>query len=189
MNAEAVAGFRRLSEHIVHSGHVWSAVVAEFEAPDGATFRRDIVRSPGAVAAVALLADRPTPTVSLVAQYRPAFERVLVEIPAGMRDVDGEADEDNARRELAEEVGLRPEELHLLAEIAPSVGMTDSTCAIFLATGCTEVGRSPHGPEEEQAEVFELPLVEAVQWVRSGRITDAKSVVGLLLAERWLDDR
>jgi hypothetical protein len=44
-----LSAFRRLGERTVHTGHVWSTVVATFEAPDGSTFERDVVRSPGAV--------------------------------------------------------------------------------------------------------------------------------------------
>ena len=160
--------------------------MATFEAPDGSTFERDVVRSPGAVAAVPVLADGAGPTVVLVAQYRPAVERVLIELPAGMRDVAGEPLEVTAERELAEEVGLRPQRLELLAEIYPSVGMTDQVTTIFLATGCAPVARAPDGPEEEHSEILTVALDEAIAWVVSGRISDAKSVAGLLLAERRL---
>ena len=104
-----------------------------------------------------------------------------------MRDVEGEADEDTARRELAEEVGLRARRASSCStSIYPSAGMTDSVIAIFLATDCTPVARAPHGPEEEHSEIFTVPLAEAIEWVVDGRIPDAKSVVGLLLAERRL---
>jgi ADP-ribose pyrophosphatase len=181
-----LSGFRRLGERTVHTGQVWSTAVASFAAPDGTTFERDVVRSPGAVAAVPLLADGDVPTVALVAQYRPAIERVLIEIPAGMRDIAGEPPADTAARELAEEVGLRPARLELLAEIYPSVGLTDQVTTIFLATDCGPVARAPHGPEEEHSEIVTVALAEAVEWVVSGRIADAKSAAGLLLAERRL---
>jgi ADP-ribose pyrophosphatase len=121
-----------------------------------------------------------------VAQYRPAIERVLIEIPAGMRDVAGEAPEVTAERELAEEVGLRPGRLQLLAELYPSVGLTDQVTTVFLATACAPVERAPHGPEEEHSEIVTVALTEAVEWVLDGRIVDAKSVAGLLLAARRL---
>jgi ADP-ribose pyrophosphatase len=127
-----------------------------------------------------------TPLVVLISQYRPPHDELVIEIPAGVRDVVGEADEDNVRRELVEEVGLVPGHLELLTSIYPSAGMTDSVNTIFLATDCTPVERAPHGPEEEHAEIFEVPLAEAIEWVTAGRIVDAKSVVGLLLADRRL---
>ena len=73
-----------------------------------------------------------------------------------------------------------------LADILPSPGMTDSVLSVFLATGCTPVARQLHGPEEEHMELFDVALDEALRMVESGRIGDAKSVVGLLLTERRL---
>jgi ADP-ribose pyrophosphatase len=182
-------GFRRVEERELWSGFVYRVVTSTLESPSGARFERFIVRSPGAVSVVPIVyadADRhrEVPEVVLVSQYRAAHDEMVIEIPAGVRDIDGEADEDNARRELVEEVGLRPGRLELLTSIYPSAGMTDSVNTIFLATECTPAQRSPHGPEEEHAEITRLPLAEAVEWVESGRIVDAKSVVGLLLAER-----
>ena len=62
-----------------------------------------------------------------------------------MRDVADEAPETTAARELAEEVGLRPDALEPLGSIYPSVGMTDSVTTLFLADHCTPVPRTPHG--------------------------------------------
>ncbi len=181
------AAFRRLSESIIHEGHVWNLAVAEFEAPDGTTFKRDIVRSPGAVGVVPLVFDAEgNASVVLVSQYRPPYERSVIEIPAGMRDIDGENTEDVARRELIEEAGLEADRLELLSEILPSPGMTDSVTTLYVATGCTPVPHDRHGPEEEYMEVIHVPLAEAVAMIERGEIVDAKSVVALLLTERRL---
>lgn len=185
-----MTGFRRISEREVHQGHVWRVVVAEFESPDGAPFTRDIVRSPGAVAAVPIVVgDDGTAQVVLVHQYRPAYEEELWEVPAGIRDVEGEAPELTAERELIEEAGYRADSMELLTRIYPSAGLTDSVTWIFLATGLTPVARDLHGPEEEYMTVVHLPLAEAVAMIDRGEITDAKTVVGLLLAERRLTTR
>lgn len=179
--------FRRTGEAEVHQGHVWRVVVADFEGPDGRTFRRDIVRSPGAVGIVALLFDAEGhPSIVLLRQYRPSYERPILEIPAGMRDVPGEPTQETARRELAEEAGLVPGRLDLLTEILPSPGMTDSVTTIYLATDCTPTEQDRHGPEEEHAELLHVPLQDALTMVDRAEITDAKSVVGLLLADRRL---
>lgn len=180
-------GFRRLSEARLHDGHVWHLATAEFEAPDGTRFRRDIVRSPGAVGVVPLFFDpEGQPSVVLVSQYRPPYDRCLIEIPAGMRDIDGEDTATVARRELQEEVGLAAGELHLLTEIYPSPGMTDSVTTLYLARGCTPVAADRQGPEEEHMELVHLSLADALAMVEKGEIGDAKSVAGLLLTERHL---
>lgn len=182
-------GFRHLADREVHRGHIWNVVVAEFESPDGVRFERDIVRSPGAVAVVPItVGDDGVPTVTLLRQYRPPYERELIEVPAGMRDVPGEPTEETGRRELIEEVGLAAGNMTLLTSMIPSPGMTDSVCAIYLAADCTPAERSVHGPEEQHSEVMAMPLADAVAMVARGEITDAKSALGLLLAERHLND-
>ena len=184
------ATFRRLSESIIHVGYVWNLAVAEFAAPDGSTFTRDIVRSPGAVGVVPLVFDAEgNPSVVLVSQYRPSYERTVLEIPAGMRDIAGEDTESVARRELVEEAGLQADQVELLTEILPSPGMTDSVTTLYLATGCTPVPHDRQGPEEQHMELLHLPLAEAVEMVERGEIADAKSVVALLLTERRLRAR
>jgi 8-oxo-dGTP pyrophosphatase MutT (NUDIX family) len=186
-----LSGFRRVEEREEWSGWIYRVVAATFESPSGSRFSRYVICSPGAVSAVPIVYDetdseRTTPKVVLVSQFRAPHDEIVIEIPAGVRDVAGESDEDNVRRELAEEVGLLPGHVEHLTSIYPSAGMTNSVNSIYLATDCTAVARTPHGPEEEHAEVFELPLAEAVEWVDEGRIVDAKSVVGLLLAGRRL---
>ena len=182
--------FRHHGDRLVHQGYIWKVVVGEFESPDGERFTRDIVRSPGAVAAVPV---RPgpdgTPYVVLVRQYRAPFGTSVVEVPAGMRDIADEPTELTAERELVEEVGLRPGHLEHLVDFYPSVGMTDAVLAVYLVTDLEDVGRETHGPEEAHMDVLEVPLAEAVAMVDRGEIHDAKTIIGLLLAERRLRQR
>ena len=182
-----MSGFRHLDDRLVHQGHVWHVAVARFEAPDGEPFERDIVRSPGAVAAVPLLFDAEgRASVVLVRQYRPAFAEMVLEIPAGMRDVLDEPTETTAARELVEEVGLAAARLELLNEFYPSVGMTNAVVWVYLATELTQVERETHGPEEAHSEVVHLPLDDAIALVANGTIRDGKTIIGLLLAQRRL---
>lgn len=172
-------GFRRLDERIVHQGHVFDVAVARFEAPDGSTFERDVVRHPGAVGVVAV-DDRGRAV--LVRQYRPVADTELLEIPAGVCDVDGEDPEATARRELAEEVGLRAERWRLLTRYHVAVGMSDEVFWCYLAEGLTEGEQSLQGPEEEAMTVEWLALDEAPSRIADGTIADAKTIIGLLLA-------
>jgi 8-oxo-dGTP pyrophosphatase MutT (NUDIX family) len=180
-------GFRRMGERVVHRGYLWNVVVAEYESPDGSSFTRDVVRSPGAVGVVPLLFDAEgNPFVVLVRQWRPAHEREIWEIPAGMRDVPGEAPAVTGDRELQEEVGYRAGRLVLLSEMLPSPGLTDAVTHIYLATDLAPAERQLHGPEEEHSTTAQLPLAEAVAMVERGDIADAKTCLGLLLTERRL---
>ena len=171
----------------MHQGFIWHVAVARFEDPDGNVFQRDVVRSPGAVAAVPLLFDAEgNASVVMVRQYRPPFDATVLEIPAGMRDIPGEPTEVTATRELEEEVGLRAGSMQHLLDFYPSAVMTDSVLYLYLATDLTPVERRTHGPEEAHSEVVHLPLSQAIDMVLSGQITDGKSIVGLLLVERQL---
>ena len=186
-----MSGFRHLGERLVHQGHIWRVVVADFAGPDGVPFQRDIVRSPGAVAVVPLLRTSSSLdwSVILVRQFRPAIGAEVVEIPAGMRDVEGEEPVVTARRELGEEVGYEADDVELLTCFHPSVGMTDSTTHVFVATGLRHVGDDRKGPEEAAMTTLVVPLRDALRQVAAGLITDAKTALGLLLTERWLERR
>jgi ADP-ribose pyrophosphatase len=180
----AAGRFRHLGDDVVHHGAIWDVVDAEFESPDGERFRRDIVRSRGAVGVIPLV-DGPdgTPHTVMVRQYRPPFDDTVLEIPAGIRDVEGEDDTTTAHRELIEEVGLDAASIAVLASFLPSAGMTDSVTTICVARDCRRVGRQVHGPEETHMVVVELPLADAIAMVHAGEIVDAKSVIALLMLE------
>ena len=182
-----MSGFRHLGDQPVYDGYIWRVVVGEFSDPDGNRFTRDIVRSPGAVAAVPLIeVSGSEPRVVLTRQFRAAFNDHVIEVPAGMRDVPGEDPLETARRELAEEAGYSADEFTLLHHFYPSTGMTDSTLHIYLARGLQVVGRDGHGPEELHMEVFDVALSHAVDMILRGEIADAKSTIGILLTERLL---
>ena len=185
MNDQADS-FRHLSEETVYQGYIWSVARAEFEAPDGSTFERDIVRSSGAVAAIPLWYRDGVPMITMVRQYRPPFDRYVLEIPAGVRDVPDEPTVETARRELIEEIGVHAAVLELLAQFYPSAGMTDSILHVFVATELTAVSRDTHGPEEDDMQIVDMSLDEAVDLVETGIIHDAKSIIGILMVHRRL---
>jgi 8-oxo-dGTP pyrophosphatase MutT (NUDIX family) len=174
--------FRKLGEETIASGNVISFVVAEFETPDGAVVSRDIVHHPGAVAVVPFDGEN----VILVRQFRAPINGDLLEIPAGKRDVPDEDPALTASRELAEEVGLAAGSMQLLVRLAPTPGFCDEVIYVYLATDLTEVPMQRHGPEEEAMTMERMPLTDAVELVLSEERSDAKTLVGLLLAARAL---
>lgn len=179
----ATVAFRQQSERVVHDGAVVTMAVGTFVGPDGSTFERDIVRHPGAVSVVPLHDDG---TVVLVRQYRAALDRELLEIPAGTRDVPGEAPEVTARRELAEEIGMLAGRLDLLAEFHNSPGFSDEHSWVFLARDLTVTDTDLQGVEEQHMVVTTVALGDVPGLVADATITDAKTIIGLTLALRAL---
>ena len=137
---------------------------------------REVVHHPGACAVVAVT---PGGEVLLVRQFREPVRQTLLEIPAGIFDVQGEGAMDCAVRELLEETGHRAETLEPLATLLTSPGFADERIEVFLARASED---PVAGTAEPGLEVVRLPLEEAVKAIASGAITDAKTVAGLLLA-------
>ena len=176
-----MAPFSKLGEQEIARGFRFTVARGRFRGPDGQEFERDIVHHAGAVAVVPLHDDG---TVTLVRQYRASLDADLLELPAGLRDVEGEADDVTAARELQEEAGLRATELRRLVGFHNSPGFCDEEVGLFLATGLHAVPDDRQGTEEELMTLERVPLEEALAMVDDGRITDAKTIIGLLLAAR-----
>lgn len=170
--------FTKRGETLIHNGFRIRVAVARYETPNGSMVERDIVHHPGAVAVVPLHEDG---TVTLVRQFRTALDAHLVELPAGVRDVAEEAEMITANRELTEEVGLHAGHLEHLTTFHNSPGFCDEAVSVFLGTELREVPHHPQGPEEEAMTVLRVPLADAVAMIHDGRITDGKTVIGLLL--------
>jgi len=145
----------------------------EVESWDGHDF--EVVRHPGAAA---VLPVTPDGDVLLVRQFRPAIRRTLIEIPAGVLDVDGEDPLGCAARELFEETGYRHRSLEFLGGIYTSAGFADEYIHLFEA----RTGDRQEGSPEKGIEVLRRPLDEMVTAARAGRVRDAKTGVALLLA-------
>ena len=179
MTGGGTGRFRHLDERVLHEGHVITLVEGRYEGPDGSEFTREVVHHPGAVSVVPLHADG---TVTLVRQYRAAIDDLLLELPAGKRDVAGEAPELTAQRELAEEVGLVAGRIELLAEFLNSPGFSDEHSWCFLATDLLEVAADLQGIEEEHMTVERVPLADVPAMIADRRLLDAKTIIGLTLA-------
>ncbi|HEX4979855.1 MAG TPA: NUDIX hydrolase [Acidimicrobiales bacterium] len=174
-----MGGFRRLDEREIHRGDRITLVRATFESPDGHRFERDVVHHPGAVAVVPVVDDGAA--VLLVRQYRAALGHDLLEIPAGLRDVEGEPPEATARRELAEEVGQRAGRIEKLCTFHNSPGFCDEAVHVFVAFDLDECENDLQGIEEAHMTVEKVRLEDAADLIRRGEITDAKTVIGLTL--------
>jgi ADP-ribose pyrophosphatase len=148
--------------------------------PDSSHAERTVVTHIGAVAVLALdEQDR----VLMIRQYRHPVARQLWEIPAGLRDVSGEALVDTARRELLEETGHAAREWHALIDSYASPGITSERIRNFLARGI-ETAQSDYQREGEEKflRTAWVPLAEAVQAALAGKLHNGATIQGILAA-------
>jgi ADP-ribose pyrophosphatase len=174
--------FDVLDSETVYEGRIISLRRDTVAMPGGGSSVREVVHHPGAVAVVAL---DDQDHVVLLRQYRHPVRERLWELPAGLRDEDGEPPLETAKRELAEEVQLAAGRWSLLLSVNNSPGFSDELVHIFLAEELSPVDR-PEGfvVEHEEADmtIDRVPLADAVQRVFDGDIRNSSAVAGVLAA-------
>jgi 8-oxo-dGTP pyrophosphatase MutT (NUDIX family) len=170
--------FQSLGGKTVFEGHFFSVSVERFAHADGEEVTRDIARHPGAAAAVA----HDDEHVWLVRQPRETIgEPDLLELPAGILDVEGEEPLDTIKRELAEEIGKAADRWEPLVAYHSSAGFTDEQVHVFLATGLRDV-EPPEDAPDERIEVVPWPLSDLDGAI--AQTTDAKTLIGLMALQR-----
>lgn len=179
----------------VYRGSVWDVVRESFHLPDaGTALTRDVLAHTGAVA-VAAIDDEDR--ILLIRQYRHPIRMRDWEIPAGLRDIDGEDPATAAARELGEEADVRAEEWHTLADMYTTPGGSTEMIRIYLARGVDalpQAQRTERVGEERGIVVRWTPLAEAVDAVLQGSIGNATACLAILHADRarergWTDLR
>ena len=141
---DQAVGWPVTAERVLGAGTFTALLQDDITAPDGATLQREYLRHPGAVGIIALDAAG---RVALVRQYRHAVRHRLLEPPAGLLDVDGEAYVLAAQRELAEEVGLAADTWHVLVDLFTTPGIVAESLRVYLARDLrpAEAGRLREG--------------------------------------------
>ncbi|MFU8839848.1 MAG: NUDIX domain-containing protein [Nitriliruptoraceae bacterium] len=179
------AWFETIESRDVYEGFA-RVRVDRVRTPDGEEVEREVVVRHDAVAVVPVTPDG---RVLLLHQYRQPVGRPLIELPAGLLDVAGEDPADAAQRELIEELGMRAGTLTPLTTFWNSAGWSTERTTVYLGREL-QPAPPPDGftPKAEEAhlEVVSLAVEDALTAVHDGEITDAKTVIGLLLAARRL---
>ena len=154
----------------------------EVRLPDGGTAQREYIVHPGAVMIVPLLeAADGSARLVLERQYRYPVRQTIIEFPAGKIDP-GEDPFACARRELREETGYTAREWARAGALHPVVAYSTEFIEIWFARGLTPGPRRLD--QGEFLDVFTATLDELLTWCRSGRVTDAKTLIGAL----WLQN-
>lgn len=176
----------RLSTRMVHDGRIVKLSLDTVRYPDGSRGTLEMIRHPGASAVLPVVGsvDEPDPEILLIHQYRYAAGGYIWEVPAGIPLSPDEPGDVCARRELEEETGYRAGELRPLTRILTTPGFTDEAIQLFLASGLTEGERNLD--DDEFVEVVRMPFSRALGMVRSGEITDGKSVCTILYAAAFV---
>jgi len=175
-----------MSEKIIDSETVFNGKILtvrkyRVRLPDGHPGTREVVSCADAVAVVALT---DSDEVLMVKQYRHPTGQELWEIPAGKIEA-GEHPLACAQRELEEETGYRAQNWHQVYSFYTSPGFCTEQLHLLLANDLNKYNQKLD--QDEFIEVKKIPLLEAVQMAASGEVVDAKTIIGLLVAERYIN--
>jgi ADP-ribose diphosphatase len=180
--APGIAG--KVSSKRIYTGRVINLDVDTVRFPDATRGELEMIRHPGASAIVPILSDLDAadPHLVLIRQYRYAANGYVYEIPAGRLDT-GESPEQCASRELVEETGFRAGALDYLYTMFTTPGFTDEKIHVFRATQL-RAGNAAREPDEFMS-IHPMPLSQALDLIRTGEISDAKTALAILYVARF----
>jgi len=164
-----------LSRKVLRTGPVGSYGVEEVELPSGRRTTLDVLKHPGAAAAVVF---RSPATIVLLKQYRHPVGEWLWEIPAGKLDP-GENPAECIAREIEEETGLKAATIEAIGVMVTTPAYTDERIWLYEASNLT-AGKLAHGHGEE-IEIYDVAFDEALAMIGRGEIIDAKTIAALHL--------
>ena len=170
----------RIASEQKFSGRLIDLYLDQVELPNGQTSSREWIDHPGAVCIIPVL---PDDKICLIRQFRYGPGEEFIEIPAGKLD-SGEAPLDCAYRELEEEIGYRANKLTFLTNIHPAIGFSNEKMWMYLAEDLEKYENKLD--QDEFLELLPTPLEKALDLIWSGKITDVKTIIGLLWAKRLL---
>jgi len=168
----------KISSETVFKGKLLHVTRDQVELPNGKHSLREGIHHPGAVVIVPFLDAK---TLIMERQYRYYPDQIFYELPAGKTDP-GEDFLTTGKRELLEETGYAADTWIFLSHLYPAIGYADEKMAVFAARDLKlkQIDRD----EDEFLEIIEMPLDTAMEMLRRGEITDAKTMVGLFWAEK-----
>lgn len=170
-----------VKSEMIYEGRILNLRVDTVELEDRKYYKREIVEHGNAVAIIALKENR----VYFVKQYRIAIDQSMLEIPAGLIDPN-EVPREAALRELQEEIGYNANSLEFLFDSYSSPGFTDEKTSFFLAKDLFE--SKLKADDDEELEVFDYDLEEAIEMIDNGKIEDSKTIAGLLYVYRKIKE-
>jgi ADP-ribose pyrophosphatase len=168
----------RIDGDVAYDGHFLKVSRDRVRLPNGAETGREFIRHPGAVVILALFDDG---RVLLERQYRYPNDRVFIELPAGSESSPASI-LPAAKRELEEETGYTASRWDFVCTIHNAVAYSDEHLDLFLARGLT-AGQAKLD-DGEFLDVFTATIPEMLEQVRSGEISDVKTIIGAFWLEK-----
>lgn len=173
---------KKVTSRAAYRGRMLKVNEDEVTLPDGGTALREYIVHPGAAIILPLFDDG---SVLLERQFRYPLGQHFYELPAGRLEPD-EPSLATAKRELLEETGYVAAEWRELGRLHPCIGYSNEQIDFFLARKLEF--RGAQLDEGEFLETLRVPLPDSLDWIRRGRITDAKTILGLFWAEKLLKE-
>jgi len=171
---------RKISSEKIFKGEIVELYVDKVKLPNNKIATREKVTHPGAVGIVPINKEGK---IMLVKQFRYPLNSVLLEIPAGKLGKN-EAPLDCAARELKEEIGAESGKLVHLITFYTSPGFCNEILYLYLAINFEKRGNNLDN--DEFLQIVELKMIDALSFIENGKIKDAKTIIGILLARDYL---
>lgn len=168
----------RLDSDVVFQGGFLQVTKDNVVLPDKSVVSREYIKHPGAVVILPLFDDG---TILLEKQFRYPLNQVFIEFPAGKIDA-GEDSLSCAKRELLEETGYTAKDWRYICTIHNAIAYSDEHLDLYVAKGLT-AGQAQLD-QGEFLEVFQATLDEMLDWIRTGKITDVKTIIGAFWLEK-----
>lgn len=177
--ADAKLREKKLTSKKVFDGKLLHVYSDEAELPDQTTSTREWIKHPGASAVVPVFEDG---TIMLLQQFRYPPKKTFIEVPAGKIDP-GENKKTTAERELLEESGIKCENIEEVGSFYPAIGYADEIIYVYTAWGLTEEDQAVD--DDEFLLKYRIPFSKALEMIRTGEITDGKTICSLIQASMW----
>ena len=162
-----------MEEKIIYKGLIFTLNQKTVK-KKGKDYLRDIIRHPGGVGVLVIIDQK----ILLVQQMRPAIDQMTLEIPAGKLEY-GEDPLKAGLRELNEEAGYTCKELQLIQSFVSTPGFCDERIWIYEAIDPIPVKQRLTMDEDEEIECQWIPIHEAYEMTRNGKIIDAKTIMAI----------
>ena len=175
---------KTLSSREIFDGKILHVFEDAVQLPNGETASREVVRHVGAVCVIPVFENGD---VLMERQFRYPVSRVVLEIPAGKLNSKQENHLQAAQRELLEETGCTAKQWQSIGYFHPACAYCDEEIEMFLARDLSFSEQKLD--EDEFLNVERIALRELAEMVMRGEITDAKTQVAILKAEKLLEKR